>query len=339
MKRMFALLLCLMMILSMAFTVTAAEVPETSEPTVPPGDINFTQEKTVVFITNVPADEVVYTSTDLFGPFRGIMPGDKRELPLQIVNQNTYFDYLEVYIRALPHDPSGNPISPAVLAEITADARRGTQNEYSYMLDFLAQLKLLVNCQGTNIFYDTLDKTSGLTYGVKLGTIRRGESIDLSALLDVDINMGNEFMDRIGEVDWQIVVHGFGDPIDYEVQKKWIDNGQGRPKSVIVQLYCEGEPYGDPVELSKDNKWTYVWEDLDSQYEWTVMELEVPKGYRVSYKTKTTDTKITTTITNSNGLLQTGQLNWPIAVLGVLGLTLMGYGLFLVLRRRKDERA
>ncbi len=49
------------------------------------------------------------------------------------------------------------------------------------------------------------------------------------------------------------------------VTKAWDDanNQDGiRTDSVKVQLYANGEPTGDAVELSADNQWTHTWTDL-----------------------------------------------------------------------------
>lgn len=50
------------------------------------------------------------------------------------------------------------------------------------------------------------------------------------------------------------------------VSKVWDDeNDQDglRPDSIEVQLYANGEKSGDVVVLSKDNNWTYIWNELD----------------------------------------------------------------------------
>ena len=41
----------------------------------------------------------------------------------------------------------------------------------------------------------------------------------------------------------------------------------------------------------------------------------------------------------SGGWIQTGQLNWPIAVLSVLGVGLIAFGIILVKKKKKDNRA
>ncbi len=69
------------------------------------------------------------------------------------------------------------------------------------------------------------------------------------------------------------------------VGKVWQDddNRDGiRPASVTVQLYRNGEPYGNPVTLSEENSWWYRWDYLDEQSSWTVDELNVADGYTKS---------------------------------------------------------
>ncbi len=66
------------------------------------------------------------------------------------------------------------------------------------------------------------------------------------------------------------------------VGKVWLDsnNQDGiRPASVTVQLYRNGEAYGNPVTLSDANEWWYRWDHLDASSSWTVDELNVAEGY------------------------------------------------------------
>ena len=51
-----------------------------------------------------------------------------------------------------------------------------------------------------------------------------------------------------------------------------------QPTSVEVQLLADGQPEGEPVQLSESNNWTYTWTDLDPEKTYSVEELEV-EGY------------------------------------------------------------
>lgn len=71
-------------------------------------------------------------------------------------------------------------------------------------------------------------------------------------------------------------------------QKTWEDkNDQDglRPDSIEVQLYANGEKSGDVVVLSKDNNWTYIWNELDLKADkkeivYSVSEISDVKGYQ-----------------------------------------------------------
>lgn len=85
--------------------------------------------------------------------------------------------------------------------------------------------------------------------------------------------------------------------VDLTVTKEWddADNQDGiRPDSIQVQLYANGEPVGDPVELNADNNWSYDWTGMDkcaggSPIEYTVEEVAdtIPDGYEMSDESET----------------------------------------------------
>ena len=52
-----------------------------------------------------------YTDTDLFNNFKDVMPGDERTETITIKNSVNGFDYVKLYIRAVPHDEQGNPLT------------------------------------------------------------------------------------------------------------------------------------------------------------------------------------------------------------------------------------
>ena len=89
------------------------------------------------------------------------------------------------------------------------------------------------------------------------------------------------------------------------VTKAWADanNQDGiRPASVKAQLYADGKPLGDPVELSEANGWTHTWTGLfmkeaGKDVAYTVKEASVPKGYEASVAG---DAKAGYTLTNAH---------------------------------------
>ncbi len=86
--------------------------------------------------------------------------------------------------------------------------------------------------------------------------------------------------------DYNITNHYTPGKTGVTVTKNWQDaNNQdgNRPESIEVQLTADGEAYGDPVELSSENDWTYTWDGLDEKsagkaIKYSVIELtDVPE--------------------------------------------------------------
>lgn len=71
------------------------------------------------------------------------------------------------------------------------------------------------------------------------------------------------------------------------VEKVWEDEDDHdgiRPQSVSVQLYADGEPSGNPVQLNKENNWKHTFENVPKysagkEITYTVNEVEVPDEY------------------------------------------------------------
>ncbi|MBE6731079.1 MAG: Cna B-type domain-containing protein [Ruminococcaceae bacterium] len=93
------------------------------------------------------------------------------------------------------------------------------------------------------------------------------------------------------------------------VEKVWSDddNNDGlRATEIAVQLYANGQKYGEYVVLSEENAWTYTFENLEvfaegELVEYTVLEADV-EGYEASYS-EITDGKITITNTRESELV------------------------------------
>jgi len=85
--------------------------------------------------------------------------------------------------------------------------------------------------------------------------------------------------------------------VDVTGEVAWAgDTAANRPGSVQLQLYKDGEPYGDPVTVDADCGWTYVWEELDAASVWSVDETAVPNGYTKSVSNSANTWKITNTL-------------------------------------------
>lgn len=67
---------------------------------------------------------------------------------------------------------------------------------------------------------------------------------------------------------------------DYSVRIVWDDEKtpEQRPKSLPVQLMCDGKAYGRPVLLSEEQGWRYTWSSLPTAHYWALAEQAVP-GY------------------------------------------------------------
>lgn len=75
---------------------------------------------------------------------------------------------------------------------------------------------------------------------------------------------------------------GESDKTSVSVEKEWVTNNGGTPAaSVQVQLYRDGQAYGDPVTLNAGNGWSHDWTQLDANHVWTVKEVGVTDGFNV----------------------------------------------------------
>ncbi|MGN0405524.1 MAG: Cna B-type domain-containing protein [Bariatricus sp.] len=122
--------------------------------------------------------------------------------------------------------------------------------------------------------------------------------------------------------------------MNFTVQKIWNDDGRNRPDCVEIQLY-KGNTVCDKVVLDDRSGWTYTWTDLEQSDEWSVKEVNIPKGYTPSYQRR----ENVFTITNTAGLIQTGQINWPIPVLAVMGMLFFAAGWWLIFGKKDQDHA
>lgn len=187
MKTLLTLLLALTMLVGLS-SRTAAANPI----------VSFQDGKLIVFESGS-----AYTNSDLFDGFKGVMPGDVLNETIIVENRTDECSSIKVYMRAIPHDPQTNPPSDSVIA---------AGESIAGMNDFLSKLSLTVYNGSQKIYDDSPDKAGSLNQNVYLGTLSKGESLTLDVELTVPIELGNEYMNRAGEVDWAFVVECHDEP-------------------------------------------------------------------------------------------------------------------------------
>lgn len=90
---------------------------------------------------------------------------------------------------------------------------------------------------------------------------------------------------------------------DLTVKKSWNDNNNQdkiRPNQVTVHLLKNGQIIGQPVTLSSLNAWSYTWNNLDKNGQYTVQEDAV-----TGYTTTQNSTNGVITITNTHNVTKT----------------------------------
>ena len=191
-KRLFSLVLAMVMMTGFALSSSAA------------GLVTYEGEAEKFIFT--PGTE--YSPTDLFTDFKNLMPGDSISQTVRVVNNGKAGYTTKIYLKALgPTDVANGTIL-------------GNGNDTDGMTDkpvyqkLLSQLNLkVVKVDGDEKLFDaTAEKTDGLTDWVLLGSLRKGGEVDLTVSLEVPVEMGNEFQDVAGALDWAFKIEEIPDP-------------------------------------------------------------------------------------------------------------------------------
>lgn len=175
-------------------------------------------------------------------------------------------------------------------------------------------LKQITDVNGT-VKYNDLDL--GL-YLVKQNNIVKGYSKIDSFLVMIPKIVNNKWIYDIKSTPKTDIIR----VIDINVKKVWNTSTSNTndsiklPRSIEVELLLNDKVI-DTVKLSKYNNWSYTWEDLAKSEEYTIKEINVPKGYTPSYQ-KDNNTFI---VTNTSTLVQTGQMLWIVMLLIITGIT------------------
>ena len=184
-KTMLSLLLALVTALSLSVFAFAAY---------PTADIVYKGENALLITPKT----TEFTTTDLFGKFKGVMPGDTLKEAITFKNETatSRSRYVKLYIQALAHGEKKPPV--AETAETVAT-----------MTEFLSRLSMKV-WNGAELIYEASpDELDGLAEPKLLGTFRKGETATLTVELTVPLELDNDFANRLGEVDWKFTAEEY----------------------------------------------------------------------------------------------------------------------------------
>lgn len=183
MRKVFAILFSVMILASCVLPVFAA-------------DGNVTYSGNAGKFIFAPGSE--YSPTDLFPNFKDVMPGDSITQPITVKNDASNKVKVKIYMRSLgAHEDS---------------------------IEFLSQLKLRVEKSEDNtmayMFDAAANETAQLTEWVCLGTLYSGGEVNLNVILDVPVELRNDFQKQIGYLDWEFMIEEYEiEPTDPEPPK------------------------------------------------------------------------------------------------------------------------
>ena len=118
------------------------------------------------------------------------------------------------------------------------------------------------------------------------------------------------------------------------IKKTWNTDSYAKiPDSVTVELLYNNTVV-ETATLYAGNNWQLTYTDMPESDAYSIKEVNVPAGFTATYSKN----GYVFTVTNTSSLAQTGQLIWPIPVLAMAGLFLIGLG-SIVLRKAGKKNA
>ena len=164
--------------------------------------VSVNAESQVIYDSN--ANEFIFSPgsdhspTDLFENFKNVMPGDSLTQSITVKNDEDNEVKVNIYLRAL----GAKEGSEELLSKLNLKVAKSSNNKMAYMFDAAA------------------NETDGLSEWVLLGTLYSGGEVNLEVTLDVPIELGNEFQDAAGYLEWEFKVEELPiDPDDPEPPK------------------------------------------------------------------------------------------------------------------------
>ena len=197
---------------------------------------------------------------------------------------------------------------------------------------------------------ETFSKTTGNDVDVIFHPLEKGLYLVLCEPViveDVQYHFSPYVMAVPNSVKGEVVYDVVSEPKSSVVEEKLYDHisvlkiwdGDINVDSITIQLFKDGEFYEEQI-LSSENGWSYTSETLPYGHDWKVVEVNVPNNYTVTYQQKETHFIIENTYEepkdpvdpDDEKIPQTGQLWWPVPVLGAVGIISIAYGWY-----KKDE--
>lgn len=172
MKKILSFIVAIVLIFTSAVTVFAAD-----------GKVTY-NGKSQDFIFEPGSD---YSPTDLFDNFKGVMPGDTLTQKITVKNDASKNVKVKIYMRSL----GAHAESVAFLSQLGLKVQKSENNEMAYMFDAAA------------------DETAHLTDWVCLGTLYSGGEVNLDVVLDVPVELDNNYQSEIGYLDWEFMIEEF----------------------------------------------------------------------------------------------------------------------------------